>query len=425
MRRNANGAPLGLRRDDLEHVGDAGSRPAEHEQRAIGRTHEGDRLPLTLGLVRQAEEHATRWRSVPARRGACGELVDRHQRGQRGQPRTRGGAMPGPEGRGRDVPAVRQGDPHLLGRGVAGAPHERGSPPGRAAGQSSGVVGAQQRPAVGGIRHAQADPQGAVREQIVADHTRRPLRAEDEMDAERAAARRDVGEEPVQFGMVREQRGELVDHHHQPREPHPRIQDVAGPCRGDGGLAAAQLGPQAVDRTSRSRTVEIRDDAGDVRHAGEAVEGGAALEIREQEGHLVGGARRAQREDPGDEQLALARAGDARDHGVRPVRDEIDDGRPPAGDADRRGKAPRRLGNAVEKRREREGLAAVADEAEAALRPALRAQRRCLRPAPGRRPRPATAPPRRRAPSARHQVRRRSGPPGTAAAAVRPGGTVR
>ena len=147
---------------------------------------------------------------------------------------------------------------------------------------------------------------------------------------------------PCSSGWSAEQRGELVDHHHQPREPHPGIEDVAGPCRRDGGLAAAQLGPQALDRASRSRAVEIRDDAGDVRHAGEAVEGRAALEVREQEGHLVGGARRAQREDPGDEQLALAGAGDARDHGVRPVRHEIDDGRPAAGDADRRGKAPRR-----------------------------------------------------------------------------------
>ena len=188
-----------------------------------------------------------------------------------------------------------------------------------------------------GVGHPQADPQRAVREQAVADHAGRALGAEDEMHAERAAARRDVGEDGVQLGMVAEQRGELVDHDHEPRKIDPRIEDVARPGAGDRRLAPAHLGPQALDRAARAGAVEIGDDAGDVRHAGERVERRPALEVGEQEAHLARGVRRAQREDPGDEQLALARAGDPRDDGVRPVGDEIDDRRLAALAPDHRG----------------------------------------------------------------------------------------
>ena len=66
----------------------------------------------------------------------------------------------------------------------------------------------------------------------------------------------------------------------------------------------------------------------------------------------------AQREDPGDQQLGLARPGDARDDGVRPVGDEVDHARLARLDADHRGQARRasRAAAAAEQRAERDRL---------------------------------------------------------------------
>ena len=126
-----------------------------------------------------------------------------------------------------------------------------------AAGERRGLVGADDRAAVGGIRHAQADPQRAVGEQAVADHAGRALRAEDEMHAEGAAARRDVREDGVQLGMIAEQRRELVDDDHEPRQVDPRIEDVARAGAGDRRPRAT--GPRRAGSRSRGARPRRRD----------------------------------------------------------------------------------------------------------------------------------------------------------------------
>ena len=99
---------------------------------------------------------------------------------------------------------------------------------------------------------------------------------------------------------------------------HPRIEDVARPDPGELRLAPAHLGAQALDRPSCSRAVQIGDDARDVRHPGEGVERGAALEVGEQEAHLAASCASAHsaRIQVTSSSL-LPGPGDARDDGVR------------------------------------------------------------------------------------------------------------
>ena len=287
-------------------------------------------------LVRCARRPG-RWRcrSGSSARPSSSVSPSRRRRASRSSRSIRAGSAGshGRRGRGPSAAAViasrvrarGQRDAHAARRAIAGA-RARGRGRGRpdAAGQSRRVIGADDRAAVGRIGHPQADPQRAVGEQALAHHARRALGAEHEVHAERAAARRDVGEHRVQLGVLAEQRGELVDDDHEPRQVDARIEDVARPGAGELRLAPAHLGAQALDRPARARAVEVGDHAGDVRHVGERVERGAALEVGEEEAHLARRVRRAQREDPGDEQLGLARPGDTRDDRVRSVRDEIE-----------------------------------------------------------------------------------------------------
>ena len=122
---------------------------------------------------------------------------------------------------------------------------------------------------------------------------------------ERPSARGDVGEDGVQFGVIAEQRRELVDDDHQPRKLDARIEDVARAAARQLRLAPPHFGAQALDRAPGAGAVEVGDDARDVRQLGEGVEGGPAFEVGEQEAHFARRARRAQREHPGHEQLAL------------------------------------------------------------------------------------------------------------------------
>ncbi|OUE09705.1 hypothetical protein CMsap09_12220 [Clavibacter michiganensis] len=171
------------------------------------------------------------------------------------------------------------------------------------------------------------------------------------MHAQRPAPGRDVGDDLVQAVLVGQEGGELVDHDEQARQRAGRggIVDVTGPARPEGALAVAHLRPQAVEGPVGALPVEVGDEAHGVRQDQQGVERGAALEVDEEHGDLLGRVRGGQRRDPGDEQLALAAAGRSRDDRVRAVRDQVDgdgsrvpdadDGRQAAG----RGRARARL----------------------------------------------------------------------------------
>ena len=144
---------------------------------------------------------------------------------------------------------------------------------------------------------------------------------------EGSSSRRDIGEDGVQLGVVAEQRRELVDDDDEPWKLDARVEDVSRAAAREFRLTPPDFGAQALDRAPGAGAVEIGDDPGDVRELAEGVEGRSSFEVSEQEAHLARRARGAQREHPGHEELALSAAGHAGHDGVRPVRDEVQDGR--------------------------------------------------------------------------------------------------
>ena len=131
-------------------------------------------------------------------------------------------------------------------------------------------------------------------------------------------------------GRATQQLAELV-HHDQQRGQ--RLQPWVGraPRRvaAQVGLAAGQVqeplapgqltlegGKGPVDH--RQVGVEIRDEPRDLRQRGQVGEGGAALEVDQHEGELVGRVRGGQTGDDGAQQLALARPRGADHQPVRP-----------------------------------------------------------------------------------------------------------
>ncbi len=231
-----------------------------------------------------------------------------------------------------------RGEGCLRGAGGAAA-HAHDAPAAGVERDRRGLGAAGDRDRVGLVGDAQRDADAAVGQQRIAHRLGGPLGAEHQVHAERPATCGEVDEQPVQVGQLLQHRGELVDHDDQPGEAiglldRPRA--LLGQCA----LAAAQLGAQALDRAARAGLVEVGHDAHDVREPGERREGGAALEVDEQERHLVGGAPGGHRRDPPDEQLALARAGRAADHRVRPVAHEVELDRLLAGQEDRREPTP-------------------------------------------------------------------------------------
>ena len=87
----------------------------------------------------------------------------------------------------------------------------------------------------------------------------------------------------------------------------------------------------------RQGLVEIGDEPHHVRQPGEGFERGASLEIEQEKGHLLRWRRAGEGDGPRDQQLALAAARGAPDHGVRPIGHQVDDERPVGGRADRDG----------------------------------------------------------------------------------------
>ncbi len=270
-------------------------------------------------------------RQIDKAEAGPGKLLGQHERWQGLEPGSarRRGARPAHRDR-VDVGRARERELHRTRLGAGGG---EDAPTTHVRGQLRRGIRSDHGDAVGPIVHAHADAQVCVGEHGIAHDAGRALRAEHEVHPERPAARGEIGEQRMQVGMLGDHRGELVDDDHEAGETLNAL-DVARAGRHERPLAIAQLGSKTLEGAARPIAIEVGEDAGDVRQPPERRERGAPLEVHEQQRELLRRLHGGHREQPGDEQLALAAAGGARDDRVRPVCDEVDEGGP--GGIDRR-----------------------------------------------------------------------------------------
>jgi hypothetical protein len=296
----------------------ARTRRAEHEHVPVTRFDRRDRLPLLRGQVEQAERDAVGGRERVVADHSRQRIAPRPHR----RPRRRGPADALHVGTGRE----RQ----LHGAAAAGPVDDDGTSP-RVSRQASRRIIPHEAEAVGPVGDPQRDAHRDVGEHGVAHDTRRALGAEHEMHAQRPTARREIGEQRVQFGALGDECGELVDDHDEAGEvargqfvdgPRPRLRESE--------LAPTDLCPQRFDRPAGEHGVEVAQSAQHVRQPGERSEGRPTLEVHEHERHLVGRTSGGHAQHPRDQQLTFARAGGSGHDSVGAVRDEVDD-RDPVG----------------------------------------------------------------------------------------------
>ena len=274
--------------------------------------------PLLRREVEEPEDPGIRSRRG---RGKQAQLGERHDRGKRVAPRAPdrvAGRNPCPldvAGRGpRDLDVLHPS-------AVDGHDH----PAGGSAGQVERGGGADDRDTVGSIDHAEGQADRAVREDLVPQGGGRALAAQHEVQPERPAPCRDVGEELVKLGERAAHRGELVHEDHEARQDAvAELLDGADGGRGDHPLAIPHFGGQAVEGAEGGGRVEVGDDTDAVWERAEGVEGGAALEVDAEQGDGLRRVSRGEGDRPADEQFALATAGRAADHGVGPIHGEVD-----------------------------------------------------------------------------------------------------
>ena len=149
---------------------------------------------------------------------------------------------------------------------------------------------------VGRVLHAQRDPQVRVRPDVVVDDARGPLRREDQVHAERAAALRHVHQRGQQLGQLARHLGELVDHDDQARQRLVVLAlvvgaQVVGADAAQQPLAVLQLGVERAQRPLDEILVEVGDHPDGVRQPRAGVERRAALEVHQQERELRAGRR--------------------------------------------------------------------------------------------------------------------------------------
>ncbi len=149
------------------------------------------------------------------------------------------------------------------------------------------------------------------------------------MDAERTAEAADHHEEVHELAVRGEQLAELVDHHEQAGQRGQFGAGRAGALVLQGGrvvagraqqlLPAHQLAVQRVLHALHEGGLvgEVGDDRGGVRELLQTEEGGAALEVDEDEVEGLGGVAQRQAQDQGAQEFALAGAGGADEQAVR------------------------------------------------------------------------------------------------------------
>lgn len=119
-------------------------------------------------------------------------------------------------------------------------------PSGNVTGQHRRARVAHHVGAVVGIGKAKGDAQRGVGPHRIADHAGRPLGGQDHVDAEAPAPLGDVEHTFEERRHLGDQRGELVDHHHQRGRAVPgrELGQRRHPVVVEDPLASAQLGPQ-------------------------------------------------------------------------------------------------------------------------------------------------------------------------------------
>ena len=199
-------------------------------------------------------------------------------------------------------------------------------------------------PGVDRVVQPQGEAQVGVRPDVVADDPGRPLRRQDEVDAEAASALGDADERRHERGDVGGQGGELVDDDDESRQGGPAgdgpvLGEIGGADRTEQALPPAQLGLQTGQRPFGQAVVEVGHQPDGVRQIGAGVERRPALVVDEDEREVRRAAAGGERDDERPQQLALPRASRAGDEGVGPVADEIDLDDAVGGEAERRDRA--------------------------------------------------------------------------------------
>ena len=130
--------------------------------------------------------------------------------------------------------------------------------------------------------------------------------------------------------MLAGQGGELVHRHHQIGDDDLWRQagEILGAVGGQDPLAAAHLGLQGGQGALGAGGIQIRQDPGRVRQAGERTEGGTALVVDEDQCQTIRCPTQCQLHQPRDEQLGLPRTRCPGQQGVRAVRHQVGTYRP-------------------------------------------------------------------------------------------------
>ena len=207
-------------------------------------------------------------------------------------------------------------------------PEPERRPTGNARRESGRLAVADHIVGVGTVVQAQRDPQVGVGADVVGDDAGRPLRGEQQVDAEAASTLRHRHECAEELGQLLGERRELVDHHHEPRE---RSVDGAAIARqvvdahgAQQPFASTHLGIEAHQHPFGEPVVEVGHHADGVRQPLAGVERRSALEVDEDHRDVVGARLCGERHHQRAQQLALARPGGAGDEPVGTVAYEVD-----------------------------------------------------------------------------------------------------
>ncbi len=203
----------------------------------------------------------------------------------------------------------------------------------RALGDVTGVGGVDDVGRLTGVGHAQGDPEVGVGADLGRHDTARPLRGQQQVDAEGAAPLGDVDETRHEVGQIAHHGRELVDDDEQSWHGRVRgvpahqiliVLDVLGVGGGEDVLAPLQLRAQRLQGALDQVRVEVGDHADGVREFDAVLEGGTALVVDEDERHVLGRVGDGQRRHDGLEQFRLTRTGRTGDQSVRAVAPQVD-----------------------------------------------------------------------------------------------------
>ena len=155
------------------------------------------------------------------------------------------------------------------------------------------------------------------------------LRGQNQVNAERPAAGRHVGQALQEIRHLLDQEAELVHDQHQPGQRTERfsgrliVLDVLAPGLEQQAFPVPDLSGQGHQRALREVLVQVGQEPHDMRQGRARRERRPALEVDQHEDEGFGGIAERERGDQRLQELALARPGGARYQHVRPVARDI------------------------------------------------------------------------------------------------------